>query len=114
SHSSSRTRRPETAWNVTGVTNRLAPWLSTTWTVQPRSVSRRTRSGLLYAATPPVTPSSTFLGMGLDPSEGPPELAGVVMEIALLPAELTACGRRFRVLASSLRFCRARGHSRRA
>ena len=56
SQRSSRTRRPDTAWNVSGDTNLPAPGVITTCTCAPFSRSRRTISGLLYAATPPVTP----------------------------------------------------------
>jgi hypothetical protein len=47
SHKSLRTSRPDTAWNVIGVTNSRAPAVSTTCTSAPCSRRRRTRSGLL-------------------------------------------------------------------
>ena len=48
--------RPETS---AGRRTRARRAIITTWTSQPRSTSRRTSSGLLYAAMPPVTPSNT-------------------------------------------------------
>ena len=61
SHRSCRTVRPETAWKVVAVTNSRAPAVITTCTSAPRARKRRTRSGLLYAAMPPVTPSRMCL-----------------------------------------------------
>jgi hypothetical protein len=47
SHMSLRVGRPETAWKVMGETKRCAAEVITTCTSAPRSISRRTRSGLL-------------------------------------------------------------------
>ncbi len=59
SQSSERTGLPDTAWNTVGDTMRVALGVMTTRTSAPASLRRRTRSGLLYAAMPPVTPSRT-------------------------------------------------------
>ncbi len=50
---------PDSAWNVSAVTKRAAPSVSTTRTSAPASRRRRTSSAALYAAMPPDTPSST-------------------------------------------------------
>src|SRR5581483_10056895 len=51
--------RPDSAAKVSGPTNRAAAPVITTWTSAPAPLSRRVRKQALYAATPPVTPSST-------------------------------------------------------
>ncbi len=63
SQRSERTGRPDSAWNVSGVTNWRAPAVITTWTSAPRSRRRRTISALLYAAMPPETPSRIRTGV---------------------------------------------------
>ena len=47
SQRSLRVGRPDTAWKLIGVMNFCAAAVMTTWTSAPRSIRRRTRSGLL-------------------------------------------------------------------
>ena len=58
-HRSVRTGRPDSAWNVVGVTKRVAASVITTSTSTPAFTNRRVSSAALYAAMPPVTPSTT-------------------------------------------------------
>ena len=58
SQRSDHTGLPDNAWKVTGVTKRAPPAVSATCTSAPAFPSSRTSSAALYAATPPVTPST--------------------------------------------------------
>ena len=57
---SSNTGWPETACRLSGVIKALAAGVIITRTSAPRSRRRRTSSGALYAAMPPLTPSRIF------------------------------------------------------
>src|SRR6266568_578311 len=52
---------PETVASASGVTKRAAFGVRMTRTSAPTSRRRRTRSGVLYAAIPPLTPSTTLI-----------------------------------------------------
>src|SRR5581483_565283 len=58
-HRSVRTGRPESACNVSGAMNWHAAGVITTSTVMPACTNRRVSSAALYAAMPPVSPSTT-------------------------------------------------------
>ncbi len=58
------TGRPDSAWNVVGVTKRVAASVITTSTATPALTNRRVNSAALYAAMPPVTPSTTRVRRG--------------------------------------------------
>ncbi len=66
SHRSVNTGRPESAWNVTAVTKCVAASVMTTSTTMPALTSRRVSSAALYAAMPPVTPSTTRASAGAE------------------------------------------------
>ena len=51
--------RPVSAWNVIGVTKRVAASVIATSTATPALTNRRASSAALNAAMPPVTPSTT-------------------------------------------------------
>src|SRR4029077_17926329 len=52
---------PEPAASASGETNRAAFGVRTTRTMAPASCNRRTSSGALYAAIPPLTPRTIFI-----------------------------------------------------
>src|SRR5262249_26208514 len=52
---------PETVASASGATKRVALGVTMTRTSAPASRRRRTRSGVLYAAIPPVTPRTIFM-----------------------------------------------------
>ena len=56
---STSTGRYVSAWNVSGATNSVAPFVMTTCTVAPACVRWRASSMALYTAIDPVTASTT-------------------------------------------------------
>src|SRR5438105_697293 len=56
---------PETVARASGETNRAALGVRTTRTVAPASCNRRTSSGALYAAMPPLTPRTIFMSLAV-------------------------------------------------
>ena len=59
SHRSVSTGWPESACSVIGAMNWQAPGVMTTFTLTPAFTNRRTSSAALYAAMPPVKPTTT-------------------------------------------------------
>src|SRR3990170_7992893 len=57
------TSRPVKAAKVSGAMNSCACRVITTWTSSRSCCNRRTSSAALYAATPPLTPSTTRMGL---------------------------------------------------